>query len=739
MTLDLFTERMQAICGPWPDLVRQIQELHFNPVTFGSNIDLDRTRGRDFSCIASILYLIHNHKRVKMTFPGTPQVEKLLAQKDIIPKQTSDDILQTFAILCRLVTDPSLCGCFKSPARVSPVEMIMTGYLVYIKRNDLSLSGLSCVIERMRANVRKRHADVRANGTVAKTIWSYIQKTTTMRGLPTDDLIPAARRIGLDAREADLAEKERARETKSSPKTRKRKLTAQDSDNEPLKKVRKCDTAPVQEQKAKRTGSCVTVNRTTSGSGTATAKKPVVTSKSSTAVDDKRGVKKTSASAAASASSSAKAVVKPKVEPTTQKRRKPANPRRVTSPASPEVARTQSRSPKKSAGRKAVTAVSGPNDRLAALRAAKAEAATTSSSVARAHSAAAQGSSSSASAGPSRPTAPSQSPSTPTTATRPLPSRTLTPQTTLPDVAGAQSSTQRVGTPALNTLPSSEGLWPGPPLPVTNDPLPVPRQNTPSTSASHPNAQASNPNLTAIPPPDPRRPHLALRMTNPEISRSMLSPLTDYTPSPHPASPRLLPADLSLPPYGDLGRRGSSSGPNLNPNPNANGNTGLTPSLSRFNVKQEPGMAGSGRPPLSAHSNSSGSGRSGMSISPALPPKPLPLPTPPDDTSPLGKSSTRAAPIAPRAMAAAQWHDQANQCSMDRDRDWERNRDRDRESQRDRDRDRERDRDRDRGASPPPRRYSDQYVPDRNRERYDPGARSRLSGNGAYGGSARRI
>ena len=411
------TERMQAICGPWPDLVREIQQCHFNQDGFASNIDWDRTRGRDFSCIASILHLIFHHsKSGKMTFPGAPQVEKLLQQRDVIGEETKGDIMLTFEILCRLVKDEALSSCFKAQSRLSPVEMIMTGYFIYDKRNDLSLPGMSCVIERMRAHVRKKHTDVRANGTVAKTIWSFVHKRATLQGLPKDDPLPAAQRLGLEAKEALLAKKDAAIRSAKIPRKRKHadtdteasssKTKKGDADSEPPSKMRKCESPPVDEQKAKRTGSGVTVTKRAAGTS-GTAKKPVVGAKSSSSAD----VKGAKASTAASTSrTKAKPKVEPKTEPSAQTaRRRSANPRRIDSPASPEVARTQAtRSPAK---RRPTHAASTTLDRLAALRAAQAGDAPTSagpSTISGDPSTTSAGQGSSASAGPSRPSVPPQ-------------------------------------------------------------------------------------------------------------------------------------------------------------------------------------------------------------------------------------------------------------------------------------------------------------------------------------------
>ncbi|THG98166.1 hypothetical protein EW026_g3967 [Hermanssonia centrifuga] len=164
-------ERMQAISGPWPDLVRKIQSEVLGQDGFGDQLDWGRTRGRDFQCLASIICLIDRHPSA--SFPTAPQLDKWLQQQGPVPVKLSNDILETFKIFLKLVRNDKYNTCFQKP-RVSPVEFTMTGVLIHRHKAEFSMTRLSSAITKMRANVRSMHNDVRANGRVTKTMFAFI-------------------------------------------------------------------------------------------------------------------------------------------------------------------------------------------------------------------------------------------------------------------------------------------------------------------------------------------------------------------------------------------------------------------------------------------------------------------------------------------------------------------------------------------------------------------------------------
>ncbi|EKM51372.1 uncharacterized protein PHACADRAFT_213209 [Phanerochaete carnosa HHB-10118-sp] len=167
-------ERMQAISGPWPDLIREVQAVTIGEEGFGGALDWGTGRGRDFQCLVTIVYLTTD----KVIFPGSQQLEKWLARTAPVPSKLRIDILETFRIFVYLAREPKFSRCFQKPTRISPVEFIMTGYAIYTLREQLSFSQLSSAIAKMREDVRVKHADIRANKKVMTTMHTFLRNIT---------------------------------------------------------------------------------------------------------------------------------------------------------------------------------------------------------------------------------------------------------------------------------------------------------------------------------------------------------------------------------------------------------------------------------------------------------------------------------------------------------------------------------------------------------------------------------
>ncbi|KAH9850421.1 hypothetical protein C2E23DRAFT_835051 [Lenzites betulinus] len=175
-------ERMQAVAGPWPSLIREVQSIVLGDDGFGEDLDWGHDRGRDFQCLAAIINLIHTHPAT--AFPSAPRIERWLSSPSAVPVKTREDVLDTFRIFITLVKDKRYNMAFNKPARVSPVEFTMIGVLIYRFRKTLSLKQLSQAIWFMRADVRKAHKDVRQNQRVVGTMFKFIEK-----GLPALELV----------------------------------------------------------------------------------------------------------------------------------------------------------------------------------------------------------------------------------------------------------------------------------------------------------------------------------------------------------------------------------------------------------------------------------------------------------------------------------------------------------------------------------------------------------------------
>ncbi|KAI0822105.1 hypothetical protein BC628DRAFT_1522502, partial [Trametes gibbosa] len=166
------TERMQAIVGPWPTLIREVQSIVLGDDGFGEDLDWGHDRGRDFQCLAAIINLIDTYPAT--VFPSAPRIEKWLSSTSPVPAKTREAVLDTFRIFITLVNDKRYNKAFNKPTRVSPVEFTMIGVLISRFRKTLELKQLSQAIWRMRADVRNTHKDVRQNQRVVGTMFKFM-------------------------------------------------------------------------------------------------------------------------------------------------------------------------------------------------------------------------------------------------------------------------------------------------------------------------------------------------------------------------------------------------------------------------------------------------------------------------------------------------------------------------------------------------------------------------------------
>ncbi|KAI0808252.1 hypothetical protein C8Q74DRAFT_1188435, partial [Fomes fomentarius] len=167
-------ERMQAIPGPRPSLIREVQAYVLGDDGFGEDLDWGHNRGRDFQCLATIVFLISNHPST--SFPTSPGLEKWLMSAVEVPKTLHDAVLDTFQIFIALVKNKKYNTAFQKPARVSPVEFTMIGVLIYLYKGKYSLMQLSSAIWQMRADIRKRFQDIRANSKVTKAMFDFLKQ-----------------------------------------------------------------------------------------------------------------------------------------------------------------------------------------------------------------------------------------------------------------------------------------------------------------------------------------------------------------------------------------------------------------------------------------------------------------------------------------------------------------------------------------------------------------------------------
>lgn len=177
-------ERLQAIVGPWPAVIRDIQSHILGEDGLEGYLDWGHARGRDFQCLATVGYLIENSS--KPTIPTSKALEKWLHRTDPVRPTLIADLQETFRIFVILARDKRYSSSLNSPARVSPIEFVMIGMLIYKKRASLSLTQLSSAIEKMRKDVRASEKDIRANSRVMKLMMDFINKRLKVSELRKD-------------------------------------------------------------------------------------------------------------------------------------------------------------------------------------------------------------------------------------------------------------------------------------------------------------------------------------------------------------------------------------------------------------------------------------------------------------------------------------------------------------------------------------------------------------------------
>ncbi|KAH9939610.1 uncharacterized protein BXZ73DRAFT_17944, partial [Epithele typhae] len=170
--LIMHLERMQALAGPRPSLIREVHSLILGEDGFGKDLDWGMDRGSDFRCLASVIYLIEHYPRP--TFPTTVQLINWLQQDDNVTHQLRKGILETFTVFVRLVKSKKYNMAFSKPSRVSPIEFTMIGVLIHLCKDTHSLVQISQTIWKMRVHVRQKFTAVRQNSKVSRAMFDFI-------------------------------------------------------------------------------------------------------------------------------------------------------------------------------------------------------------------------------------------------------------------------------------------------------------------------------------------------------------------------------------------------------------------------------------------------------------------------------------------------------------------------------------------------------------------------------------
>ncbi|KAH8981423.1 hypothetical protein EDB92DRAFT_2102872 [Lactarius akahatsu] len=176
-------ERMQAISGPWPSFIREIQSQVLGDDGFGHSFEWGRARGKDFHGLASIVYLIEQLPACRIP-PTSAAMDRWLTRTTPVTHKLRTGILDTFRVYLVLVREKDYRKPFTQ--RVSPIEFVMIGVMIYMKRETLSLTQLSHAVEKLRADVRSRERDVRTNGRTTRLLFKFIMEKLPKLALRSD-------------------------------------------------------------------------------------------------------------------------------------------------------------------------------------------------------------------------------------------------------------------------------------------------------------------------------------------------------------------------------------------------------------------------------------------------------------------------------------------------------------------------------------------------------------------------
>ncbi|KAF9650444.1 hypothetical protein BDM02DRAFT_1436731 [Thelephora ganbajun] len=177
-------ERLQAINGPFPDIIREARRLMVDNEQFAKAFRIETARARDFQSIASVAFLIA--KAPSQIMPTVASLEKWLNTEAVVDNKTKEDILESFTKFISLVLNPKLSEPIKR-GRLSPAEFITICYFMSLIRKSCADEEISRAVGDLRDDVRRKHDDIRTNNKVFKTMFAFVNnfrnslmgKTTT--------------------------------------------------------------------------------------------------------------------------------------------------------------------------------------------------------------------------------------------------------------------------------------------------------------------------------------------------------------------------------------------------------------------------------------------------------------------------------------------------------------------------------------------------------------------------------
>ncbi|KAG1862585.1 hypothetical protein DFJ58DRAFT_233981 [Suillus subalutaceus] len=176
-------EKLQAISSPWADWIADLELRHVNVDNKGlaSVLEWDTTRGRDFQCIAQLIYCCDGLS--DRPLPTAQKLEKWMKRVDNPPTAFMTLINNVLSDFWHIATSSELNAAFTEvDKRVAPVEFVFVGVILFVLR-DHTIEERANAILHMRLRIREQFRDVRNNGLVGKAMWNYVDSITGPSGL----------------------------------------------------------------------------------------------------------------------------------------------------------------------------------------------------------------------------------------------------------------------------------------------------------------------------------------------------------------------------------------------------------------------------------------------------------------------------------------------------------------------------------------------------------------------------
>ncbi|KIY69511.1 hypothetical protein CYLTODRAFT_393694 [Cylindrobasidium torrendii FP15055 ss-10] len=172
-------ERLQAYNGEYPSFIREVQHI-LEDAEITNDIQWDTTRGKSFSSVAQIIYLVkEDNSKHAPSEPGTGKLEKWLSNaNDPVPANIRDQVKRTVNVYTTLIHTQGLKESLGSGkhARLSPIEFVLFGYMIFVHKDSLSLVQLSSAIDMIRTRLKAAYQDRRFNTRQYKWFLAEIAK-----------------------------------------------------------------------------------------------------------------------------------------------------------------------------------------------------------------------------------------------------------------------------------------------------------------------------------------------------------------------------------------------------------------------------------------------------------------------------------------------------------------------------------------------------------------------------------